>query len=109
MGQIVALVDEDTGLGFKLAGIEVRKSNSLEELENAVQTVSSDREIKIVIVDEALFRQLPERLEKQLSESTAPIFVPIPSMRLWRGAIKPEEYVARLIRRAIGYQIKIRR
>lgn len=109
MEKIVALLDEETGLGFKLAGVEIREANSLEAMREGVQSVLSDREVGIVIVDEAMFRQLPERLEKKLEESTAPIFVPIPTLKLWREAIKPEEYAARLIRRAIGYQIKIRR
>lgn len=109
MGRIVALVDEDTALGFKLAGIEVQMSNNLEEMKQGVQTVLSNREVRIVILDETLFRQLPERLEKKLEESIAPIFIPIPTIKLWRGVVRPEEYVARLIRRAIGYQIKIRR
>lgn len=109
MGRIVALVDEEMALGFKLAGVEVRKADTLEEMKRGVQAAMTDREVRIVILDEALFRQLPERLEKKLEESTAPIFVPIPTIKLWRGAARPEEYVARLIRRAIGYQIKIRR
>ncbi len=109
MGRITALVDEETATGFKLAGIEVRTANTTEELKQGVQTVMADREVRIVILDEVLFRQLPDRLVKKLEESTAPIFVPIPTIKLWRGAARPEEYVARLIRRAIGYQIKIRR
>ena|SRR3990172_11457041 len=109
MGSVIAIVDEDTALGFKLAGVEARIADTMEEMERGVKAVLSDREVRVVILDEALFRQLPERLGKKLEESTAPIFMPIPAVKLWRGAVRPEEYVARLIRRAIGYQIKIRR
>lgn len=109
MAKVVAIVDEDTAAGFRLAGVEVREANSPEEMRRGVEAVLADREAGIVVLDEALFRRLPERLGKKLEESAAPIFIPIPTIRLWREAIKPEEYVARLIRRAIGYQIKIRR
>jgi V/A-type H+-transporting ATPase subunit F len=109
MGRILALVDEETAAGFRLAGIEARPADTPEAMSRGVQSAMEDRETRLVILDEALFRKLPERLVRRLEESGSPIFFPIPTIRLWRGAAKPEEYVARLIRRAIGYQIKIRR
>ena len=109
MARVLALLDDDASLGFRLTGVETKPVRTAEDLAREAEAAAADPEIRIVILDEALFRRLPERLEKKLEESTAPIYVPIPTVRLRRGEVRPEEYVARLIRRAIGYQIKIKR
>lgn len=109
MNRIVALVDEDTSLGFMLSGIEAEKTETPEEMKRQIESLMVDREVRVVVLDEQLFRQLPQHLQREIEESLSPIFVPIPTIRLWRGVTAPEEYLGRLIRRVIGYQIKIRR
>jgi vacuolar-type H+-ATPase subunit F/Vma7 len=109
MGRIVAILDEETALGFRLSGVEVRKADSESGLRERIEAVLNEKDVRIVIVDEEMFRGLPEKLERRLENSTAPLFLPIPTIKVWRGEVRPEEYAARLIRRAIGYQIKIRR
>jgi V/A-type H+/Na+-transporting ATPase subunit F len=109
MGRIVAVLDEETALGFRLSGVEVRKADSESELRERIEALMNEKDIRIVIVDEETFRRLPEKLERRLEHSTAPLFLPIPTVKVWRGEVRPEEYAARLIRRAIGYQVKIRR
>ncbi|HEY5648696.1 MAG TPA: V-type ATP synthase subunit F [Nitrospiria bacterium] len=109
MRQIVALVDEDTGLGFRLAGIEARPVENPSGMERELERVLSEEDIRIAIVDEVLFRDLPEKLVREAEARTRPVVLPVPTIRLWQGVASPEEYVARLIRRSIGYQIKIKR
>jgi len=109
MGNIVALVDEETALGFRLAGVGARPTDTPEELRRWAESLLVDREVRLVLLDESLFRQLPDRLRRKLEDSRSPVFVPIPVLRLPKGAVKPEDYVAWLMRRAIGYHIKIRR
>lgn len=109
MANIVALVDEETVLGFRLAGVGARSTGTTEELRQSSESLLADPDVRLVLLDESLFRQLPERLQRKLEDSRSPVFIPIPAFRLLKGAMKPEEYVARLMRRAIGYHIKIRR
>jgi vacuolar-type H+-ATPase subunit F/Vma7 len=109
MDSVVALVDEETGLGFRLAGIATRDVDTPGELAEAAGALLSDADARIVLVDETLFRQLPEPLQRRFEANEAPVFVPVPIFRGRRGAAPPEEYIARLMRRAIGYQIRIRR
>ena len=109
MGRIVAVIDGETALGFRLSGVEARKADTVEELRGRVEQLLSEPDVGIVIVDEEMVRRLPEKLERRLENSAAPLFLPVPTIKMWRGAAKPEEYAARLIRRAIGYQIKIKR
>lgn len=109
MGSVIALVDEETGLGFRLAGIAAHAVDTPEALAGRAASLLDDPEARIVLVDEALFRQLPETLLRRLESHEAPVFVPVPVFRGRRGAAASEDYIARLMRRAIGYQIRIRR
>jgi V/A-type H+-transporting ATPase subunit F len=106
---VVALVDGETAIGFRLAGIEARTADTPGELAERVGALFADAEARIVLLDEAMARRLPEPLQRRIEAHEAPVFVPVPVLRGRRGAASPEEYIARLMRRAIGYQIRIRR
>jgi vacuolar-type H+-ATPase subunit F/Vma7 len=109
MGKVIALLDSETGIGFRLAGIESRWVESLDAMKQSIESVMQERGIDVVILDELLFQRLSEPFKNKIEASTSPVFLPIATIKLLTGRAKPEEYVARLIRRAIGYQIKIRR
>lgn len=109
MGTVTALVDTETALGCRLAGIRARATETPEELLEQAEAVRSDSGVRLVLLDESLFERIPEKQKRRLEDCRSPLFVPIPVFRLAKGAVKPEEYVARLMRRAIGYQIRIRR
>ncbi|HUK56228.1 MAG TPA: V-type ATP synthase subunit F [Nitrospiria bacterium] len=109
MDRIVAVLDRDTALGFRLSGVEVRKADTMEELQERLEELLREKNARLVILDEEMVRRLPEKLERRLEHSTEPLFLPIPTVKIWREAVPPEEYAARLIRRAIGYQIRIRK
>ncbi len=109
MGHIIALVDEETALGFRLAGVEGRAAGDADDLARAARGIMDDPEARLVLVDEGLFRLLPEAMQKALEGSRSPVFVAVPAARVRRASVSPAEHVARLMRRVIGYQIRIRR
>jgi len=109
MSHVIALMDKEAGLGYRLAGVDVREASTPEEMGRQARSLSLDPGVRLVIMDEELFRGLPQTFQRKLEESRSPLFVPVPSLPLRKGALRPEEYVARLIRRAVGYQIRIRR
>lgn len=109
MSHVVAVMDREAGLGYRLAGVELREASTAEEMGRKAEALSADPGIRLVILDEDLFRGLPRALQRKLEESRKPVFIPVPSLPLRKGALPPEEYVARLIRRAVGYQVRIRR
>ena len=109
MGHIIALLDEETALGFRLAGIDGRAAATAEDLERGMRAAVEDPEARLVLVDERLFRLLPEGLQKTLEASRSPVFVTVPGARIRGESETPAEHVAQLMRRVIGYQIRIRR
>ncbi len=109
MGHIVALVDEETALGFRLAGIDGRVAATPEDAMRGAREVMEDPEVRLVLIDEGLFRLLPEAMQRTLDSSRSPVFLAVPAARVRKAALSPADQVAGLMRRVIGYQIRIRR
>lgn len=111
MAKIIVLTDYDTALGFQLAGVEVMKVVSSEEAATKIRELLKDKEVGLIVLNEEFITDLSEGMQKRIENSNYPVFVPIPVVKHW-GREKEkerEEYILRLIRRAIGYQLKIRR
>lgn len=109
MARVVALADPDTALGFRLTGIETVVVKKPDEAVQHIETLLEQKKADVVILSEDFLVTIPERLQRRIETSLKPIFVPIPHIRSWREGEKREEYLIRLLRRAIGYQIKIKR
>jgi len=109
MAHVIALLDSETALGFRLAGIDGRAAATAEDLAREARVAMEDPEARLVLVDERLFRLLPEPLQRKLEGSRSPVFVAVPGARIRRETVTPAEHVAQLMRRVIGYQIRIRR
>lgn len=109
MAQLTVITDPDTALGFRLAGVEVIQVTAPEEAADRLRSLLRDKRPGIVIYDEEYHQVLSEKSRVALEESATPVFFAIPVARVKRKEQPPEEYLARLLRRAIGYQLKIRR
>ncbi len=109
MPRVAVLTDYDTGLGFQLAGVEVYNAGSAAEAEATLCNLILDKDVGIIAINEDFLDGLSERVKKRIEGSSHPIVFPFPSIKRWEEAAPSEEYVARLIRRAIGYHLKIRR
>jgi V/A-type H+-transporting ATPase subunit F len=109
MARVVVLTDPETAMGFRLAGIETLEAREMDEAQRLLAGLFEQREPGVVMFNEDYLQALPDRLQKRLEDSLQPIFVPIPHIQSWQEGERKEEYLSRLLRRAIGYQIKIRR
>lgn len=109
MARVIALTDPDTALGFELAGIEVVTAQDGEAARRFLAEMIDRKSPGVVLFNETFLSAVAEDLQKRLEDSLRPVFVPIPHAESWREGEKKEEYLARLLRRVIGYQIKIKR
>lgn len=109
MARLVVITDPDTALGFRLTGVEVTEVAGVEEATERLLALLKARESGVVIYNEEYHRALPEKSRAALEESITPVFFAVPVARAGRLGEPREEYLARLLRRAIGYQLKIRR
>ena len=109
MARLVAITDPDTALGFRLAGIEAVEVASAEDAAERLLAALKARESGVVIYNEDYQASLPEKSREALDESITPVFFAIPVARAGMSGEAREVYLARLLRRAIGYQLKLKR
>ncbi len=109
MAGIAVVTDHDTGLGFRLAGVDVFSASSYLESEMFIERLLKDREYGLVAYSEEYTESLPESLRIKMEESTLPVFIAIPSVKSWKAVEREEEYVARILHRALGFYIKIKK
>ncbi len=109
MARLRVITDPDTALGFRLAGVDVHEEVDPVKAGERLLALLRAREPGIVIYNEDFVSTLPEPAVTALEESLTPVFFAIPVSRIVPAAERREEYLARLVRRAIGYQLKIKR
>lgn len=104
MKKISFIIPPDASYGFGLCGIS-RQAAGPEEVETTLKTVMMEPEMGLVIIDERLLAGMPEDRLRELEQAWRGILLVLPS------PVKPpadvEDYAARLIRRAIGYHVRL--
>lgn len=109
MAWMATLTDPETELGFKLVGMETFSAKDAAGAQEVLQELMKRKESGILMINEDFLPSFPEKLQKQIEESFKPVIFPIPHIRSWEEGERKEDYLAGLLRKIIGYQIKIKR
>jgi len=109
LSKVTVVVHEDLAMGFGLSGVDLAPCKSNEEAIETLHQLEEDRDQGIIIVDEDFLNAIDEREREVLLKRTIPLIVPIPGKLEWRGSeeVPQDDYVARLVRQAVGYQLNI--
>ena len=110
MSKALALLRQDLGAGFALAGVDVSLVTDPAETRTALDAAVASGLYGIVIVEEELMAGMGEETRKGFAASTVPLIIEVPGALAWRDIEEApsDDYVARLIRRAVGYQLNIK-
>jgi vacuolar-type H+-ATPase subunit F/Vma7 len=110
LSSVRAVLGEGLGAGFSLAGVDVEVVTEPGSAREAIMAACGSRECGILVTEEELFARLGERERDALLQRTIPLIVLLPGDMRWgeEAEIKADDYVAALIRRAVGYQLNIR-
>ncbi len=104
--RILVILDPDVAPGFQLAGIDVWTASNPREAETLTEQALSSDEYGIVILEEEFLEQFPQKLKDQVLDSVVPLVLPVSIKKT--GKIDVAEYLESVIKRATGYQIKVR-
>jgi V/A-type H+-transporting ATPase subunit F len=106
MYKFIVVTDPDTAPGFRLAGVDVIEVPANEDPGKIIAPLLYRDDTGIVAVNEEYMRILDDKLIARMERSYRPIIIPIPA-----GAKKLERmsYIERLLQRAIGYNIVLKR
>lgn len=109
MYNVMVITDSDTADGFRLAGVEVHEADTPEQTRKALAGLVDDDSAGIIAVNEHMMSGIDERLQKKIDTIYRPIVVSLPIREKLEVGEDHRAYLARLIRRAIGFDITLRR
>lgn len=104
MKKIIFITPEDAMYGFRLAGVSqhiVRKENIIDELKKIIHTMNTG----LIIIDERLLKDEAIESLRELERRWQGIILVLPSPL--RPSIEAEDYAVRLIKKAIGYHVRL--
>jgi V/A-type H+-transporting ATPase subunit F len=103
---LAVVVRPGDALGFRLAGAAVEEVAAGAE-PAAFRRLLGDPRLGVVAVEEELLRAAPDRLLRRARERGLPVILPFALPRRWGEEGRGRAYVAAIIRRAIGYAVKL--
>jgi V/A-type H+-transporting ATPase subunit F len=106
MRRFVVVTDPDTAVGFRLAGVDAVEARTPEEARGVIASLSAKEDTGILAVNEDFLAAMDEKFMDRIEKLRRPIVIPVPSGA--KGA-DPRSYIERLLRKAIGYNVVMRR
>jgi V/A-type H+-transporting ATPase subunit F len=105
LGLAVAVRPGDA-LGFRLAGAAVEEIAAGEE-SAVMRRLLEDPRLGVLVVEEDVLRATPGRVLARSRRRGLPVVLQLALPRRWGDAGRGSAYVAELIRRAVGYGVKL--
>jgi vacuolar-type H+-ATPase subunit F/Vma7 len=109
MSEVLVTGEPEAVEGFALAGARVEALRDVPRLEWLLREAMRARNPAVVVVTESLYEKLPEKLRLQAEGSARPMFITLPAPPGWSELPGRDDLVSRIIRRAVGYRVKVRR
>jgi len=104
---VVVITDEVSMVGFRLTGVEVRGATPETAAEILRQTIDRGN-VGLIAINEDFIKRFDQRMMRIVAESEMPLIIPFPPVLYTEEKRDVEEsYAAQLIRKAIGYHIKL--
>jgi len=107
--KLIVLTDPDNADGFRLAGVDVDVVESEDQVRERLNRLLDDESSGIIAVNEHLMAMIDERTQKKIDSIYRPLVVSLPLREKLAIGDDHRAYLARLIRRAIGFDITLRR
>ncbi|GAB4284199.1 MAG: hypothetical protein Kow0067_05850 [Coriobacteriia bacterium] len=109
MYKLIVLTDPDTADGFGLAGVDVVTAYDDDDARKKLNGLLDDDTSGIVAVNEAFMTDIDERTQQKINQTYRPIVISLPIQERLHEEEDHRAYLSRLIRRAIGFDITLRR
>jgi len=106
MFRFVVVTDPDRASGFRLAGAEVIEAADAGQARGLIPPLLYRDDIGIVAVNEEYMLTLDEKVMDRIEKMHRPLIIPLPSKS---KEIDRRTYIERLLRKAIGYNIVLKR
>ncbi len=105
MARLVVLTDSESALGFALAGVEVFAVDDDETARARLIELLGDPGVGLIGLAEGFASRLDSGLRHRIDTSYRPVVVTLPAGGPVAGFATRREYLAALVRRAVGFHI----
>jgi V/A-type H+-transporting ATPase subunit F len=103
--RIVFITPPDARYGFSLTGVR-QVIAAPEAMETTLTELVNDTRIGVIVIDERLSREMTPESLQQVERRWRGLIVVLPAPE--EAVLAEEDYAMQLIRRAIGYQVRLR-
>ncbi len=108
MYKAIVITDPETADGFRLAGVSVVEVENADEAREKIKGFLDDPDAGILAVNESFYNAIDEKTQEKIDSIYRPIVIPLPIKESVEMAGERRAYLARLIHRAIGFDITLR-
>jgi vacuolar-type H+-ATPase subunit F/Vma7 len=103
------IADADSVVGFRLAGVDAVAAACPAEAERLLRACIAEGCASLILVSQSFLEKFSEGTRRAIERLSLPLVIPLPICAEWWQGEPSQDYVLNLIRRAIGYQMKITR
>lgn len=100
------LCDDAVAPGFELASLRPRITTR-SGAQDALDEMAAEPTTGVILIQSDLYEAAEGPLLRRLEKQALPVLLPFPAPR-WKERPSPDEYVVELLRRAIGYRVRLR-
>ena len=104
--RLVVIASPGLSTGFALAGVPVFEASDGVDAARQIERLVDEVNAGVIIIDEPLYRDLPEEVRRTLRRAALPVVIPVPGPD-WTTESTAHEYIVEILRRAIGYRVKL--
>ncbi len=105
MKRIVFITPKDAEYGFSLAGI-TQYAIAEEDAEDTLRKALAEPDAGVVVIDERLTKGINDERMREMEDKWYGVLLILPAPE--KPVVEMEDYALRLIRRAIGYHVRLR-
>ncbi len=105
--RVAVITRPGLGAGFGLAGVSVVEAADGKSAATLIMGLDAESELGVVIVDDTLYSDFPEDFHRLMRRKPLPVLVPVPGPN-WEEESTAREYIVEILRRAIGYRVRLR-
>jgi V/A-type H+-transporting ATPase subunit F len=104
----IVVTDPETADGFRLAGVSVVEAENADEARDKIKLLLNDPNAGILAINEHFYDAIDEKTKEWIESVYRPIVIPLPIKETVEMAGERRAYLARLIHRAVGFDITLR-
>lgn len=103
------IADAEAAVGFRLAGVEAAVARDAGEAERLLRECLAEGCASLVLVKQGFLEAFSDATRRRIERLSVPLVIPVPLPGAWGKETPSRDYILGLIRRSIGYQMRITR